>query len=67
MAKYVTQAKIIMKDFTTCNVIHINRSGNKEADALSKMASTVWPHMGEEVRIETMAEPSVPPRQVNVT
>ena len=61
MAQYVQHAKILMKTFTSCNVIHINRSGNKEKDALNKMASTVWSHVGKEVRIETLDQPPALP------
>ncbi|XP_021986282.1 uncharacterized protein LOC110882608 [Helianthus annuus] len=48
------------------HVVHINRSENKPADALSKLASTSFQHLAKDVRIEVLKNPSVLLRQVNV-
>ncbi|XP_076895314.1 uncharacterized protein LOC143547895 [Bidens hawaiensis] len=66
MASYLSQAKDLMKQFTSCKVVHIKRSENRPADALSKLASTSFEHMGRDVRIEILDAPSVPQRQVLV-
>ncbi|XP_076890929.1 uncharacterized protein LOC143542154 [Bidens hawaiensis] len=54
MASYLSQAKDLMQQFTSCKVVHIKRSENRPADALSKFASTSFEHMGRDVRIEVL-------------
>ncbi|XP_076933459.1 uncharacterized protein LOC143599372 [Bidens hawaiensis] len=66
MASYLSQAKDLMQQFTSCKVVHIKRSENRPADALSKLASTSFEHMGKDVRIEVLDAPSVPQHQVLV-
>ncbi|XP_022041174.1 uncharacterized protein LOC110943748 [Helianthus annuus] len=66
MALYLDQAKELLQKFTSYRVVHINRSENKQADALSKLASTSFQHLAKEVRIEVLKNPSVLLRQVNV-
>ncbi|XP_076957922.1 uncharacterized protein LOC143633516 [Bidens hawaiensis] len=66
MASYLSQAKDLMQQFTSCKVVHIKRSENRSADALSKLASTSFEHMGRDVRIEVLDAPSVPQHQVLV-
>src|ERR1043165_4174335 len=66
MALCLEQAKQLMRRFDSCTVEHIRCSENKPADALSKMASTVFAHTAKEVRVEVLEKPSVPPRQVHV-
>ncbi|XP_076912793.1 uncharacterized protein LOC143571188 [Bidens hawaiensis] len=66
MASYLSQAKDLMQQFTSCKVVHIKRSENRPADALSKRASTSFDHMGRDVRIEVLNAPSVPQHQVLV-
>ncbi|XP_021996293.1 uncharacterized protein LOC110893494 [Helianthus annuus] len=63
---YLEQAKQLTSQFTSFNIGHINRSENKPADALSKLASTSFQHLAKEIRIEILQNPSVPLRQVNV-
>ncbi|XP_076947755.1 uncharacterized protein LOC143619795 [Bidens hawaiensis] len=55
-----------MQQFTSCKVVHIKRSENQPADALSKLASTSFKHVGRDVRIEVLDAPSVPQCQVLV-
>ncbi|XP_076934168.1 uncharacterized protein LOC143600328 [Bidens hawaiensis] len=64
MASYVSQAKDLMLQFSSCKVIHIKRSENKSADALSKLASTNFEHFSKDIRIEILDCPSVPQHQV---
>ncbi|XP_076935972.1 uncharacterized protein LOC143602881 [Bidens hawaiensis] len=66
MASYLSQAKDLMKQFISCKVVHIKRSESRPADALSKLASTSFEHMGRDVRIEVLDAPSVPQHQVLV-
>ncbi|XP_021975373.1 uncharacterized protein LOC110870505 [Helianthus annuus] len=57
MSLYLEQA---IAKFHTFKVIHTNRSENKHADALSKLAATSFKHLAKEVRIEVLSNPSVP-------
>ncbi|XP_022032740.1 uncharacterized protein LOC110933845 [Helianthus annuus] len=66
MALYLEQARILISQFQTFKVNHINRSENKHADALSKLAATSFKHLAKEVRIEVLSNPSVHLKQVNV-
>ncbi|XP_076944125.1 uncharacterized protein LOC143614629 [Bidens hawaiensis] len=66
MASYVSQAKDLMLQFSSCKVIHIKRSENKSADALSKLASTNFEHFAKDIRIEILDRPSIPQHQVLV-
>ncbi|XP_076960635.1 uncharacterized protein LOC143637051 [Bidens hawaiensis] len=66
MASYLSQAKDLMQQFTSCKVVHIKRSENRPADALSKLASASVEHIGRDVRIEVLDRPSVPQHQVMV-
>ncbi|XP_035842120.1 uncharacterized protein LOC118488837 [Helianthus annuus] len=66
MALYLEQAKELLQQLKSHKVIHINRSENKPADALSKLASTSFQHLAKDVRIEVLKNPSVLLRQVNV-
>ncbi|XP_021991582.1 uncharacterized protein LOC110888360 [Helianthus annuus] len=66
MALYLDQAKELLQQFKSYKVVHINRSENKPADTLSKLASTFFQHLAKDVRIEVLKNPSVLLRQVNV-
>ncbi|XP_022011588.1 uncharacterized protein LOC110911296 [Helianthus annuus] len=66
MALYLEQARTLVNQFQTFKIIHINRSGNKHVDALSKLAATSFKHLAKEVRIEVLSNPSIPLRHVNV-
>ncbi|XP_022024984.1 uncharacterized protein LOC110925337 [Helianthus annuus] len=66
MALYLEQARILINQFQTFKIVHINRSENKHANALSKLAATSFRHLAKEVRIEVLSNPSVPLRQVNI-
>ncbi|XP_076905963.1 uncharacterized protein LOC143561878 [Bidens hawaiensis] len=64
MASYLAQAKALMAAFTTCKVKHINRSENKQADALSKLASVGFENLAKDVRIEVLTTPSIMNKEV---
>ncbi|XP_022032326.1 uncharacterized protein LOC110933410 [Helianthus annuus] len=66
MALYLEQAKTLLQTFNTFKIHHINKSKNKPADALSKLASTSFQHLAKDVSIEVLKNPSVPLRQVSV-
>ncbi|XP_022024911.1 uncharacterized protein LOC110925256 [Helianthus annuus] len=66
MALYLEQAQALISQFQTFMVNHINRSENKHADALSKLAATSFKHLAKEVRIEVLSNPSVSLKQVNI-
>ncbi|XP_076883275.1 uncharacterized protein LOC143531995 [Bidens hawaiensis] len=66
MASYLAQAKALMATFVTCKVKHIKWSENKQADALSKLASVGFKHFAKDVRIEVLATPLAMNREVCV-
>ncbi|XP_076930633.1 uncharacterized protein LOC143595533 [Bidens hawaiensis] len=66
MASYLSQAKDFIIQFLSYKVIHIKRSENKSADALSKLASTNFEHFAKDIRVEVLDRPSVPQHQVLV-
>ncbi|XP_022040496.1 uncharacterized protein LOC110943047 [Helianthus annuus] len=66
MALYLEQARMLISQFQTFKVNHINRSENKHADALSKLAATSFKHLAKEVRIELLSNPSIHLKQVSI-
>ncbi|XP_076911434.1 uncharacterized protein LOC143569389 [Bidens hawaiensis] len=66
MASYLMQAKDLIRQFSSFNIVHIKRSENKSADALSKLASTNFEHFAKDIRIEVLDHPSVPQNQVSI-
>ncbi|XP_022024794.1 uncharacterized protein LOC110925130 [Helianthus annuus] len=52
MALYLEQARMLISQFQTFKIVHINISENKHADALSKLVATSFKHLAKEVRIE---------------
>ncbi|XP_076897194.1 uncharacterized protein LOC143550435 [Bidens hawaiensis] len=66
MAFYLSQAKVLIRQFSSFNIVHIKRSENKSADALSKLASTNFEHFAKDIRVEVLDHPSVPQNQVLV-
>jgi hypothetical protein len=58
MARYLQVCKGIIKGFQVCDVIHVPRSQNKKADALSKMAS-YFEDPSMEVKVEELALPTI--------
>ncbi|KAI3743154.1 hypothetical protein L1987_60859 [Smallanthus sonchifolius] len=66
MILYLKKVKDLACRFDSCTVIHIKRSENKQADALSKLTSTSFSHLAKVVRVEVLNTPSVLRKQVNV-
>ncbi|XP_076890567.1 uncharacterized protein LOC143541697 [Bidens hawaiensis] len=65
-ASYMSQARVLIRQFSSFNIFHIKRSENKSADALSKLASTNFEHFAKDIRVEVLDHPSVPQNQVLV-
>ncbi|KAI3797126.1 hypothetical protein L1987_32378 [Smallanthus sonchifolius] len=65
MKRYLKKAQAIIKLFDECKVIHIPRSKNKKADALSKLASVTFTHLAKEVRVEVLESPSIADAEIN--
>ncbi|XP_076931050.1 uncharacterized protein LOC143596069 [Bidens hawaiensis] len=66
MTSYLSQEKDLIRQFSSFNVIHIKRSENKSADALSKLASTNFENFAKDIRVEVLDHPSIPQNQVLV-
>ncbi|XP_076938533.1 uncharacterized protein LOC143606754 [Bidens hawaiensis] len=66
MASYLSQARVLIRQFSSFNIVHIKRSENKLADALSKLASMNFEHFAKDIRVEIQDHPSVTPNQVLV-
>ncbi|XP_076925609.1 uncharacterized protein LOC143588517 [Bidens hawaiensis] len=60
MASYLSQVRVLIRQFSTFNVVHIKRSENKLADAHSKLASTNFEHFAKYIRVEVLDHPSIP-------
>ncbi|XP_076907452.1 uncharacterized protein LOC143563906 [Bidens hawaiensis] len=58
------QEKDLILQFSSFKIVHIKRSENKSADALSKFASTNFEHFAKDIRIEVLNRPSIPQNQV---
>ncbi|XP_022042126.1 uncharacterized protein LOC110944787 [Helianthus annuus] len=66
MALYLEQARMLICQFQTFKINHINKSENNHTDALRKLAATNFRHLAKEVPIEVLSNPSVPLKQVNI-
>ncbi|XP_035843886.1 uncharacterized protein Mb2253c-like [Helianthus annuus] len=66
MILYLEQALQLKSKFTSFNILHINRTENKPADAFLKLASTSFQQLAKEICFEILQNPSVPLSQVNV-
>ncbi|XP_076930734.1 uncharacterized protein LOC143595653 [Bidens hawaiensis] len=66
MASYLSQAKDLIRQFSSFNIVHIKRSENKSADALSKLTSINFEHFAKDILVEVLEHPSVPQNQVLV-
>ncbi|XP_022019026.2 protein NYNRIN-like [Helianthus annuus] len=58
MALYLEQAKELLQKFKSYKVVHINRSENKPANALSKLTSTAFQHLAKDVNVIEIGPPS---------
>ncbi|XP_022041142.1 uncharacterized protein LOC110943715 [Helianthus annuus] len=59
MIQYLKQVNNLISSFDSCKIVHIPRSKNKKADALSKLASVAFCHLSKEVLVETLQAPAI--------
>ncbi|XP_021985818.1 uncharacterized protein LOC110882015 [Helianthus annuus] len=59
MVRYLQQVNSLISSFDSCKIVHIPRSKNKKADALSKLASVTFCHLSKEVLVETLRTPAI--------
>ncbi|KAM0027208.1 putative ribonuclease H domain-containing protein [Helianthus debilis subsp. tardiflorus] len=59
MVRYLQQVNSLISSFDSCKIVHIPRSKNKKADALSKLASVAFCHLSKEVLVETLHTPAI--------
>jgi hypothetical protein len=59
MKQYLVKAQELINSFDNCVVIHVPRSKNKKADALSKLASVTFSHLAKDIRVEVLEAPSI--------
>ncbi|XP_076920548.1 uncharacterized protein LOC143581716 [Bidens hawaiensis] len=64
MIEYLKKTRELLQGFQEAKVMHIPRSQNKKADAISKLASVAFGHLAKEVRVETIGQPSISERAV---
>nr|XP_043611871.1 uncharacterized protein LOC122583543 [Erigeron canadensis] len=57
--KYLRKVQELRESFSHFEIEHIRRSQNKKADALSKLASLTFDHMGKKVLVEVLKERSI--------
>ncbi|XP_076933972.1 uncharacterized protein LOC143600067 [Bidens hawaiensis] len=59
MIEYLKKTKELLQSFEEAEVVHISRSLNKKADALSKIAYVAFDHLAKNVKVETIKQPSI--------
>ncbi|GJY14903.1 reverse transcriptase domain-containing protein [Tanacetum coccineum] len=64
MVQYLEKVKTLASSFREFSIKHISRSENKKADALSKIASTSFPHLSKQVLVEELREKSIHAKEV---
>nr|GEU71344.1 reverse transcriptase domain-containing protein [Tanacetum cinerariifolium] len=64
MIKYLEIVKGLVSGFTTFSISQVPRSKNKKADALSKIASTSFPHLSKQVLVEVLETKSITRKEV---
>nr|XP_043619948.1 uncharacterized protein LOC122591770 [Erigeron canadensis] len=61
---YLQKVQELIEYFSHFGIEHIRRNQNKKADALSKLASLMFGHLGKQVLLEVLKERSIGERQV---
>ncbi|GJT03890.1 reverse transcriptase domain-containing protein [Tanacetum coccineum] len=61
---YLQKVKTTLMGFEEYIVEHVRRNQNKKADALSKLASTIFEHLTKEVLVEVLTKRSIEEKQV---
>nr|GEX69574.1 reverse transcriptase domain-containing protein [Tanacetum cinerariifolium] len=64
MIKYLEIVKGLVNGFTTFSISQVLRSKNKQADALSKIASTSLAHLSKQVLVEVLEDKSIMEKEV---
>jgi hypothetical protein len=59
MKQYLMKTQDIIQKFDECILVHVSRSKNKKADALSKLSSITFSHLEKEIRVEVLERPSI--------
>ncbi|GJX26961.1 reverse transcriptase domain-containing protein [Tanacetum coccineum] len=59
MVKYLEKTKSLISGFVNFSISQVPRSKNKKANALSKIASTSFPHLSKQVLVEILKEKSI--------
>nr|GEW65067.1 reverse transcriptase domain-containing protein [Tanacetum cinerariifolium] len=64
MVKFLEIVKSLVSGFTTFSISQVPRSKNKQADALSKIASTSFAHFSKQVLFEVLKDKSIKEKEV---
>nr|GEU39407.1 reverse transcriptase domain-containing protein [Tanacetum cinerariifolium] len=64
MIKYLEIVKGLVSGFTTFSISQVPRSKNKQADALSKIASTSFTHLSKQVLVEVLENKFIKEKEV---
>ncbi|GKB55626.1 reverse transcriptase domain-containing protein [Tanacetum coccineum] len=64
MIKYLEKVRTLTSTFKEFSIKQVPRGENKKADALSKMASTSFAHLGKQVLVEELKEKSINEKEV---
>nr|GEZ09626.1 reverse transcriptase domain-containing protein [Tanacetum cinerariifolium] len=64
MIKYLEIVRGLVNGFTTFSISQVPRSKNKQADALSKIASTSFAHLSKRVLVEVLENKSIKEKEV---
>nr|GEY42825.1 reverse transcriptase domain-containing protein [Tanacetum cinerariifolium] len=64
MIKYLDKVKSLVSSFTIFSINQVPRSKNKKADAMSKIASTIFTHLSKRVLVEILKEKSIQEKDV---
>nr|GEY17012.1 reverse transcriptase domain-containing protein [Tanacetum cinerariifolium] len=64
MIKYLEIVKGLVSGFTTFSISQVSRSKNKQADVLSKIASTSFAHLSKQILVEVLENKSIKEKEV---
>ncbi|GJU56355.1 reverse transcriptase domain-containing protein [Tanacetum coccineum] len=64
MIKYLEKVKSLVSGFASFSISQVPRSHNKKMDALSKIASTSFTHLSNQILVEVLQEKSIQEQKV---
>jgi hypothetical protein len=64
MIHYLAKAQAQIQSFRTFSIRQVPQSQNKQADALSKIASTSFAHLTKQVLVEVLKEKSIKEQEI---